>query len=321
MFKDLKRRDFLKGAIAATVAGYLSQQPILAASETTIITILHTNDTHSQLEPFMPGTRNAGLGGAARRAAYVKRVRKENPNTLLCDGGDWFQGTPYFNFYRGEVEVKAMSAIGYDVVTMGNHDFDEGVDNLARVLKFAKFQVVSCNYDVSNSPLKEFVKPYVVRTLAGLRVGLFGMGVDFTGLVVNDKHKGVTWRNPLEVVPGVVEKLRKEEHCDLVIGMSHLGYRYEAEPERVSDLRVAQANPEIDFIVGGHTHSFMKEPHVVKHANGRETLLFQVGFGGVNVGRVDFTFQGRKLTSWRSSIHLEDGEQLGCWQGRSNQLG
>lgn len=329
MIKDQKRRDFLKGALAASLAGYLTPQSILAhnesvggaINETTTITILHTNDTHSQMEPFSAGMRNAGMGGVARRAAFVKSVRKQNPNTLMCDGGDWFQGTPYFNFYRGEVEVKAMSAIGYDVVTMGNHDFDEGVENLARVLKLAKFQVVSCNYDVSNSPLKEFVKPYVVRNLSGLKVGLFGMGIDFTGLVLADKHIGVTWRNPLEVVPGIVEKLRKEEKVDLLVGMSHLGYRYEAEPERVSDLKVAEANPEIDFIVGGHTHTFMKAPHVVKHANGRETLLFQVGFGGVNVGRVDFTFQQRKLTGWRSSIHKEDGEQLASWHSQPQLIG
>lgn len=308
----IKRRDFIKTISASALLASSSQllnslNSIVKADDVTTITILHTNDTHSQIEPFETGTRNAGLGGIARRATFIKRVKKENPNTLMCDGGDMFQGTPYFNFYHGEVEVKALSAAGYDVVTLGNHDFDEGVESLARMLKFATFEVVSANYDVSQSPLKEFVKPYIVRQLSNLKVGLFGMGVDFNGLVVDNKHQGVSWKNPVECVRPIVEKLRKEDKVDLVIGLSHLGYRYDNEPERYSDLRVAKEVPGIDFIVGGHTHTFMKEPFIVKHDNGKQTILFQVGYAGINVGRVDFKFVNRQLTSWKGSVHNVEG--------------
>jgi 5'-nucleotidase len=295
------RRTFIKSLLsslaACTVLPYEN-----AADASTTITILHTNDTHSQIEPIPEGSRNAGMGGVARRATYVKRVRAENPNTLLLDAGDTFQGTPYFNFYRGEVEYKAMSAIGYDVVTLGNHDFDNGVDALVSALKFANFEIVSSNYDFDSSPLKPFVKPYTVRTLSGIKVGMFGMGIDFNGLVIPKNHKGITYNDPVERARSVVAKLRNEEKADLVIGISHLGYKFENEPEKISDIKVARAVPEIDFIVGGHTHSFMKEPDVIKHANGRQTLLFQVGKSGINVGRVDFTFSSKKLVGWRSSL-------------------
>jgi 5'-nucleotidase len=316
MSGEWNRRDFLKTLLAAALIAKGAPRLALAnVADETIITILHTNDTHSQIEPFPNGTRNAGLGGVARRATFVKQVRKENANTLMVDGGDMFQGTPYFNFYHGEVEIKAMSAIGYDVVTLGNHDFDEGVENLARMLKYATFQVVSANYDFGNSPLKDIVKPYVIRELAGIRVGLFGMGVDFNGLVITTNHVGVTYRDPIECARATVAKLRNEEKADLVVGLSHLGYRYDNDPARVSDLKVAQMVEDIDFIVGGHTHTFMKAPEIVKHSNGKQTILFQVGYGGINVGRVDFTFKNKKLAGWRATIHREDGEPLSEWHG------
>src|SRR5438105_2198160 len=153
------------------------------AKDETLITILHTNDQHSQIDPLPANDRNAGKGGVARRATLVKRVRAENPNTLLIDAGDAFQGTPYFNFYKGEVEYKSMSAIGYDVVTLGNHDFDNGVEGLAAAMKFAKFEFVSANYDVRGTPIESRVKPYVVREIAGVRIGIFGLGINPVGLI------------------------------------------------------------------------------------------------------------------------------------------
>jgi 5'-nucleotidase len=319
MSTDIDRRSFVKSLMAVLAAGPMLKYAS-AADGTTTITILHTNDTHSQIEPIPEGSRNAGMGGVARRATYVKRVRSENPNTLLLDAGDVFQGTPYFNFYKGEVEYKAMSAIGYDVVTLGNHDFDNGVDALTSALKYANFEVVSANYNFDGSPLKAIVKPYTMRTLSGIKIGLFGMGINFEGLVLAKNHKGVTYSDPIERVAPIVERLRSQEKADLVIGISHLGYKFETEPEKVSDLKVAKAVPEIDFIVGGHTHSFMKEPEIVKHPNGRQTILFQVGKSGINVGRVDFIFSDKKLVGWRSSIFEIDGDHVSLIYHKETKL-
>lgn len=317
MINDLSRRDFLK-ALSAGVIIANNGFVLAKTDQETKITILHTNDTHSQIDPFPAGTRNAGMGGVARRASFVKQIRAENPNTLLVDGGDSFQGTPYFNFYHGELEIKAMSAIGYDVVTLGNHDFDEGVDNLIKALKNANFSIVSVNYNVENSPLKEYVKPYVIRELAGIKIGILGLGIDFDGLVVADKHLGVTYQNPIEPTRQVVSELRNVKKVDLVIALSHLGYRYENEPNRISDINLAKAVPGIDFIVGGHTHTFMKEPEIIKYDDGKQTLIFQVGFAGINVGRVDFTFNEKKLVSWQGSIVNIDGEQASeVWSASS----
>src|SRR5215216_5784618 len=188
----INRRTFLttSATFGATLAVFPRDVFSTSPAET-IITILHTNDTHSQIDPLPANDANAGKGGVARRATVVKRVRKENPNTLLIDAGDVLQGTPYFNFYKGEVEYKAMTAIGYDVGTLGNHDFDNGVDALAEAMKYAKFEFVSANYDVRGTALESRVKPYVVRELAGVRVGIFGLGISPAGLITPENFKGI----------------------------------------------------------------------------------------------------------------------------------
>ncbi|MFY9221248.1 MAG: metallophosphatase [Blastocatellia bacterium] len=320
MINDLSRRNFLKTLAASALLFESSNFYSAQANDETKITILHTNDTHSQIEPFPEGTRNAGMGGVARRASFVRQIRSENPNTLLLDGGDSFQGTPYYNFYHGELEIKSMSAIGYDIVTLGNHDFDEGVDSLVKALQHAKFDIVSVNYDVSNSALKDFVKPYVIRKLSGIKVGVLGLGIDFDGLVVADKHIGVSYQDPIKPARAVVDELRNKHNVDLIVAASHLGYKYDNEPDRVCDVKVAEAIPEIDFIVGGHTHTFMKEPAVIKHQNGRQTLIFQVGFAGINVGRVDFTFKKHQLVSWQAGIFNMDTEQISQLYSITNKI-
>ena len=263
-----------------------------ASAADTIITILHTNDTHSQIDPLPANDANAGKGGVARRATLVKRVRKENPNTLLVDAGDVLQGTPYFNFYKGEVEYKAMSAIGYDVGTLGNHEFDNGVEALAAALKFATFDIVSANYDVKGTVLEQRVKRYVVKTLAGIRIGLFGLGVSPVALITPDNFKGVTYIDPVIAARDVVKKLREDERCALVVCMSHLGYNADAKS---GDSFVASQVDGIDFIASGHTHTFMKEPVTQTQPCGAKTTIFQVGKSGIYVGRVDFTFRNGKL--------------------------
>src|SRR6185436_16054916 len=245
----INRRTFLttSAVFGATIAAF-PRELLKANAADTIITILHTNDTHSQIDPLPPNDANAGKGGVARRATLVKRIRNENPNTLLVDAGDVMQGTPYFNFYRGEVEYKAMSAIGYDVGTLGNHEFDNGVEALAAALKFANFDVVSANYDVKGTVLEQRVKRYVVKTVGGIKIGLFGLGVSPVGLITPANFKGVTFIDPVIAARDVVKKLREEERCALVVCVSHLGYH---EDNQKGNSFVASQVDGIDFIASG----------------------------------------------------------------------
>jgi len=318
MIKPFDRRRFLKASIVSGAAAVafpnsalqLFSTPALSAMASlaepllevapgeTLITILHTNDTHSQIDPLPDNDKQyPGKGGVARRATLVKRIRKENPNTLLVDGGDVFQGTPYFNFYRGEVEYKSMSLIGYDVVTLGNHDFDNGVDALAAAMKFANFDFVSSNYDVRGTSLEKMVKPYVVRVLGGVRVGLFGLGISPNNLITPDNFKGVKHLDPVRMARGVVKLLREQERCRLVVGMTHLGYYPNAREGEIGDSQIAAQVDGIDFIAGGHTHTFMSKPVSVKQPSGGNTVIFQVGKSGIYVGRVDLKMQGGKVTA------------------------
>src|SRR5262245_26755796 len=184
----ISRRNFLTsslafGSVIAVRRGFGILNADASSSAETVITILHTNDTHSQMDPLPANDKNAGKGGVARRATLIKRIRRQNPNTLLIDAGDVFQGTPYFNFFKGEVEYKAMSAVGYDAGTLGNHEFDNGVESLASALKFANFDIVSTNYDVKGTLIEGAVKPYVVKTVAGMRIGLIGLGISPVALI------------------------------------------------------------------------------------------------------------------------------------------
>jgi 5'-nucleotidase len=264
----------------------------------TLITVLHTNDTHSQIDPILENDKTyAGKGGVARRATLVKRVRRENPNTLLIDAGDVCQGTPYFNFYKGEVEYKAMSLIGYDVGTIGNHEFDNGVESLAKALQFANFDIVSTNYDVRGSALESKVKTHVVKEVGGLRVGLFGLGISPTGLITPDNFKPLRCYPPVPMARAVTKLLREQERCTLVLGMSHLGYYADPKNREIGDSQVAAQVDGVDFIASGHTHTFMEKPVLQKSPSGKDTIIFQVGRSGIYVGRVDFTLLDGKVTA------------------------
>lgn len=303
----ITRRGFLKASIAGSVAltsprsalqllAPALSAPLLAGE--TLITILHTNDTHSQIDPLPANDKQyPDKGGVARRATLVRRVRQENPNTLLLDAGDVFQGTPYFNFYKGEVEYKSMSLIGYDVGTLGNHDFDNGVEKLAAAMKFANFDFVSSNYDVRGTVLESRVKPYVVRTIAGVRVGLFGLGISPDNLITPGNFKGVKYNDPVKAAADVVATLRGRERCTVVLGMSHLGYYPNAKSGEVGDTQVASQVDGIDFIASGHTHTFMKQPVITKSPSGGSTMIFQVGRSGIYVGRVDLKLRAGKVVA------------------------
>jgi 5'-nucleotidase len=267
------------------------------AKDETLITILHTNDVHSQIDPLPANDRNAGKGGVARRATLVKRIRAENPNTLLLDAGDAFQGTPYFNLYRGVVEYKAMTAIGYDIATLGNHDFDNGVDALAEAMKYAKFEFVSANYDARGTAIEKRVKPYVVREFEGVRIGVFGLGIKLEGLNPPESFKGVKYYDPVKVSAGAVKLLRERERCAMVLCASHLGYYPNPKGDEVGDTQVVSQVNGIDFIASGHTHTFMQQPVLAKQPGGGSTVIFQVGKSGIYLGRVDFTVRAGKVTA------------------------
>lgn len=291
----LTRRKFLQKTLIGTTALAFSPDLLLAAAPSTIkITILHTNDMHSRIEPFPnDGRKNGGLGGMARRAALIKKIREQEANVLLLDAGDIIQGTPYFNFFGGEVELKLMSQIGYDAATLGNHDFDNGVAGIEKMLPFAKFPYLVANYNFSGEPgLKTAFQPYKIFQKQDVKIGVFGLGIQLKGLVL-DKHFGaVKYIDPVGVAKEMVQTL-KAKKCDLIVCLSHLGYKYEKEP-KISDVSLAQQVEGIDLIIGGHTHTFLDTPEKVTHSNGHTTLINQVGWAGIRLGRVDFVLEKSK---------------------------
>lgn len=290
----MKRRDFIQQSTIVTSAiglGAIGLTSFSSSLKTTKITILHTNDVHSHIDPFGPEDgRNANKGGVARRASLVESIRKENPNTLLLDAGDIFQGTPYFNYYGGELEFKLMSMLKYDAATIGNHDFDNGIDGLFAQLPHAKFDFISANYDFSNTVMDTHVKPYKIFNFEDIKVGVFGLGIELDGLVLERLFKETKYLDPVETTQEMTRILKEEKQCDLVICLSHLGYYYGDESSRISDLMLAKKTKNVDLIIGGHTHTFLPKPTVVKNADGKNMLINQVGCYGINLGKIDFYF-------------------------------
>jgi 5'-nucleotidase len=295
----INRRNFIKAGSIAAAATALSIDSLdaLASGEVKHLTILHTNDVHSRIEPFpMDGSRNQGLGGVARRSALIKKIRAEEKNVLLLDAGDIFQGTPYFNLYGGELEIKLMSDMGYDAATMGNHDFDNGLEGFYKQLPHADFPILVSNYDFSDTVLHQSTKPYKIFNKSGLKIGVFGIGIELDGLVGAKNYGATIFQDPIKKANEVAGLLKNELKCDLVICLSHLGYKY--RDNTVSDQTLAEHNDCIDLIIGGHTHTFLAKPQDVKNRAGKITTINQVGFAGINLGRVDYYFEsyrGKKL--------------------------
>jgi len=295
----MERRKFIKNTSTAAIAGLsgLSLNSCIQRSKKHI-TILHTNDVHSHIDAFPKDhSRYPNLGGLARRAALVDSIRKENKNTLLLDAGDIFQGTPYFNFYGGELEFKLMSMLKYDAATIGNHDFDNGLNGLYAQLPHAKFELLSANYDFSNTVMNGHTKAYTTYTLDGLKIGVYGIGIALDGLVSKKLYKETVYLDPYEIALDTERILKEEEQCDLVICLSHLGYEYEAWAKKPDDLTLASKTNYTDLIIGGHTHTFLDKPDIVMNKKGREVLVNQVGCFGINLGRVDFYFDDSKNTN------------------------
>lgn len=292
----MKRREFIEKTAASSAL--LSLGLSLSSFESSKIkqlTVLHTNDVHSYIDPFPADhPRNANMGGVARRAALIETIRKENPNVLLLDAGDIFQGTPYFNYYGGELEFKLMSMMKYDASTIGNHDFDNGLQGLYAQLPHATFEFISANYDFKNTVMDGFVKPYKIFNKNGIKVGVFGLGVELNGLVDKKMYGETVYNDPVETAQDMVRILKKEQKCDLVICLSHIGYSYRNEPNKICDLNLATLTKDIDMIIGGHTHTFLDKPTVVKNLEGKDVLVNQVGCYGINLGRIDVFFDSDK---------------------------
>ena len=255
------------------------------------LTILHTNDVHSRLEPFpMDGSKNEGLAGVASRAELIQKIRAEEEHVLLLDAGDIFQGTPFFNLYKGEPEMKAMAAMGYDAATMGNHDFDAGLENFATQLNHGNFALLMCNYDFTNTPMEFKYDPYKIFKKGKLKIGVTAVGIEMTGLVPDSLFGNTKYLNPIQKANETAAKLKNEDGCDMIICLSHLGYKY--SDNKVSDIVLAKETENIDLIIGGHTHTFMDAPEVYKNKSGSDVLINQVGWAGIQLGRLDFDFAG-----------------------------
>ena len=293
----MKRREFIQKTAATTaLAGLGLSFSSFKSSDTKHLTILHTNDVHSYIDPFpADDPRNANMGGVSKRAALIETIRKESPNVLLLDAGDIFQGTPYFNYYGGELEFKLMSMMQYDASTIGNHDFDNGIDGLHAQMPHATFEFISANYDFKNTVMDGLVQPYKIFIKDGIKIGVFGLGIEFDGLVDKRLYKETVYNDPVEISQDMVRILKKEQQCDLVICLSHLGYKYSKEDaDKISDLKLAALTEDIDLIIGGHTHTFLDKPTVVKNKAGKDVLVNQVGCYCINLGRIDFYFDNNK---------------------------
>ena len=254
------------------------------------LVVLHTNDTHSCIMPLNPNladTAVAGRGGFLRRVAMIKEERAKNPDLLLIDSGDFSQGSPFYTMFKGDVEIGLMNLMGYDAVTIGNHEFDFGLENMARIFKMAKFPIVCANYDFTGTCVEGLVKPYVIFQLNGLKIGLFGLSPQLEGLVDLSKCKGVTYLDPIEVGNRVAAELKHDKKCDVVICVSHLGW---LRPDEMGDQKLLASSKDIDLVLGGHSHSYFKDLRYVNNANGKAVPVDQNGKNAMYVGKLTLSF-------------------------------
>ena len=297
----MKRRNFIQNIVLGT--GTLLVSPSLFSQENLKrkkrLVILHTNDTHSTIEPFpSKHSKFPNMGGVSKRHTILQKIRSEEEHVLLLDAGDIFQGTPYFNTFNGELEMKLMSLLEYDAATMGNHDFDIGLEGFLNAQQFANFPFLCANYDFSETILSGKTKAYHIFHKAGIKIGVFGIGIALKGLVPMDKYGNTRYLDPISTANKIASEL-KSKSCDLVICLSHLGFEYENKDIN-SDRKLAVKTQNIDIILGGHTHTFFDKPLVLKNSKNKDVLVNQVGWGGVYLGRIDIDvesgfFQAEKI--------------------------
>ena len=290
----MDRRKFIGNSLAGIIVSASGKFPMDAFVDEpnlTKITILHTNDVHSRIDPFpMDGGRNEGMGGVAKRATLVNSIRKREKNVLLFDSGDIFQGTPYFNLFGGELEMKLMSKLRYDAGTMGNHDFDAGIEGFTKQMAHANFPFVVSNYNFDNTILNNRIAKHKIFEIDGVKIGIIGLGIELDGLVPPSLYLETNYEDPLVRAQEESTLLKEEIGCDFVICLSHLGFKYKSE-SRPSDILLAQNTSHIDMILGGHTHTFLKEPVTEKNLLGKTVIINQVGFAGILLGRIDLVFE------------------------------
>ncbi|BDC99953.1 metallophosphatase [Persicobacter psychrovividus] len=296
----MERRKFLKksalGALFASVAAPTITKAASKKNDHISITLLHTGDTHSRIEAFPKNSADyPNEGGYAARAALVEKIRQDHENVLLFDSGDIVQGTPYFNFYKGELEMKLMSKMHYDAANLGNHEFDNGLEGIRNMLQYAEFPFICSNYDFSETILKDRFQPYKVFERQGVKIGVFGLGVELDGMVWDKNYGKTKYLDPIKVSQKMVKELRQDKGCDLVVCLSHLGYKYDGP--KMDDVKVAQAVSGLDIILGGHSHTFMDAPVYVKNPQGEEVLINHSGWSGVRIGKIQVTFDRKKKKS------------------------
>jgi 5'-nucleotidase len=299
----MNRRDFIHKTIVSSSALALSPALISQSSlsKKYNLTILHTNDTHSNIDAFPSNhSKFANQGGVSKRYELIQEIRSVEEHVLVLDAGDIFQGTPYFNRYGGELEMKVMSKIGYDAATMGNHDFDGSMEGFLRAKKYANFPFLCSNYDFKNTVLDQQTQRYKIFKKGGLKIGIFGLGVELKGLVPDKLFGETIYLNPIEIAQEMVKQLQSEK-CDLIICLSHLGYEHLGE--KVSDLVLAKSTKGIDLIIGGHTHTFLEKPSSIINLDGQITLVNQVGWAGLQLGRIDFDIE-KKYFSKKEVIEV-----------------
>ena len=316
MKNNLSRRDFLRNSVVAgtgllVTPSLWALQDLANKGEFTKLTILYTNDWHSRIEPWPASDpKNPNLGGAARRSTFIKNVRAKEKNVLLLDAGDIFQGTPYFNFYGGELEYKLMSAMEYDASTIGNHDFDNGLEGLLKQLPLASFDMINANYDFSDTVLAKHskIKPYKVFVKDGVKIGIFGVGVELEGLVSKAGYANTKYLDPLEKAAELSYFLKNELKCDYVICLSHLGYSY--KDKKISDRVLAEESKNINLIIGGHTHTYLEKPTIMRNRDKKEIWVTQMGWAGLHMGRIDLFFSKKdnKIVGSESAALLVDDE-------------
>jgi 5'-nucleotidase len=301
------RRSFIKKSITGTLALGAISSPVSLFADSEAqeqLTILHTNDVHSHIEPFPDDDKKyPGLGGAAYRATIFENIRKNKSQVLVLDAGDIFQGTPYFNFFNGDLEIDLMNKMNYDAATIGNHDFDGGIDNLAKQITRANFPFVNCNYDFTNTPVAGKVHKHIIIKKGKLKIGITGCGVELDGLVPDKLFTHTKYLDPITCIQEQVHILKHHKKCHFIICLSHLGYKY--EQPKVSDIVLAQQTNYIDLIIGGHTHTFLDAPVNEKNKDGKDVLINQVGWAGVQIGQLDYLFKksfSKKLSKHQTVI-------------------
>lgn len=303
----MKRRRFLDKVKSTTILGL--SYPLLSLKPSNKnfkkITILHTNDVHSHIDPFPKNDPlNPSEGGVIARANLINTLKLENPNTLVLDAGDVFQGTPYFNFFEGEIELKLMSKMGYNASTLGNHEFDNGIEKLSKSLKHADFSFLNSNYTIKNTPLENLIKEFEIFEVDEIKIGVFGLGIELDGLVEKNLYNGIKYLDPIEITNEITDKLKNHYKCDIIICLSHLGYKYNKNKEIMCDLILAKKTKNIDLIIGGHTHTFMSKPMETRNSIGKKVLINQVGCYGINLGKIDFYFSESSVSEQSNIIKV-----------------